>query len=134
MLDWHGREKKAVWWEYFRFRDLSPQDLLRERAGLADITFLQLAGGTAKAPVHRYRFALQDTDIRAEDDLRSIGGEKFGRVAGDCEGGQLNAIVVQGLREALEASSVSERTHIFRLACSSTNVWGSRNQRSMVRL
>ena len=30
--------------------------------------------------MHRYRFALQDTDIRAEDDLRSIGGDKFGRV------------------------------------------------------
>jgi uncharacterized protein len=80
MLDWHGREKKAVWWEYFRLRDLSAEDLLHERAGLADITFLQQAGGTAKAPIHRYRFALQDTDIRAEDDLRSIGGDKFGRV------------------------------------------------------
>ena len=80
MLDWHGREKKAVWWEYFRLRDLSAEDLLHERAGLADITFLQQVGGTTKAPVHRYRFALQDTDIRAEDDLRSIGGDKFGRV------------------------------------------------------
>jgi hypothetical protein len=62
MLDWHGREKKAVWWEYFRFRDLSPQDLLRERPGLADITFRQLAGGTAKAPcigtVSRYRIPI----------------------------------------------------------------------------
>ncbi|RTM14600.1 MAG: TM0106 family RecB-like putative nuclease [Bradyrhizobiaceae bacterium] len=80
MLDWHGREKKAVWWEYFRLRDLSADDLLHERAGLADIEFLQQAGGTAKTPIHRYRFALQDTDIRAEDDLRSIGGDKFGRV------------------------------------------------------
>jgi predicted RecB family nuclease len=80
MLDWHGREKKAVWWEYFRLRDLSSDDLLHERAGLADVTFLQQVGGTTKAPVHRYRFAFQDTDIRAEDDLRSIGGDKFGRV------------------------------------------------------
>jgi predicted RecB family nuclease len=82
MLDWHGREKKAVWWEYFRLRDLSAEDLLYERAGLADVTFLKQVGGTAKAPIHRYQFALQDTDIRAEDDLRSIGGDKFGRVVG----------------------------------------------------
>jgi predicted RecB family nuclease len=80
MLDWHGRENKAVWWEYFRLRDLSAEDLLHERAGLADLTFLEQAGGTAKAPLHRYRFALQDTDIRAEDDLNSIGGDKFGSV------------------------------------------------------
>ncbi|MFX4899030.1 hypothetical protein ABTB86_19535, partial [Acinetobacter baumannii] len=68
------------WWEYFRLRDLSAEDLLHERAGLADLTYVEQAGGTAKAPIHRYRFALQDTDIRAEDDLRSIGGDKFGRV------------------------------------------------------
>jgi hypothetical protein len=80
MLDWHGREKKAVWWEYFRLRDLSAEDLLHERAGLADLAYVEQAGGTAKAPIHRYRFALQDTDIRAEDDLRSIGGDKLGRV------------------------------------------------------
>jgi predicted RecB family nuclease len=79
-LDWHGRGKKAVWWEYFRLRDLSAEDLLHERAGLADVTFLQQVGGTAKTPVHRYKFALQDTDIRADDDLRNIGGDKLGRV------------------------------------------------------
>jgi hypothetical protein len=80
MLNWHGREKKAVWWEYYRLRDLSAEDLLRERDGLANIDFVGQVGGTAKAPVHRYRFALQDTDIRPGDDLRSLGGEKFGSV------------------------------------------------------
>lgn len=80
MLDWHGREKKSVWWEYFRLRDLSAEDLLHERDGLADLEFLEPCGGTAKAPVHRYRFALQDTDIRVDDELRSVGGEKLGRV------------------------------------------------------
>jgi hypothetical protein len=58
--------------------DLSAEDLLHERAGLAELMFLEQAGGTAKAPIHRYR--LQDTDIRAGDDLRSIGGENFGKV------------------------------------------------------
>lgn len=80
MLDWHGREKKAVWWEYFRLRDLSAEDLLHERDGLAELEFVGQAGGTAKAPIHRYRFGLQDTDIRAEDELRCLGGDKFGTV------------------------------------------------------
>ncbi|MDP3186244.1 MAG: AAA family ATPase, partial [Anaerolineales bacterium] len=31
-------------------------------------------------PHHRYSFALQDTDIRPGDDLKSVGGEKFGTV------------------------------------------------------
>lgn len=80
LLDWHGREKKAVWWEYFRLRDLSADDLLYERDGLAGLEFIGQIGGTANTPVHRYKFALQDTDIRPEDELRSIGGEKFGAV------------------------------------------------------
>lgn len=80
MLDWHGREKKAVWWEYFRLRDLSADDLLHERSGLADMVFLEQAGGTAKAPIHRYQFVPQDTDIRTGDELRSVGGERFGSV------------------------------------------------------
>jgi predicted RecB family nuclease len=82
LLDWHGREKKAVWWEYFRLRNLSVDDLLHERDGLAGLEFIAQVGGTAKVPVHRYKFALQDTDIRPEDELRSIGGEKFGSVVG----------------------------------------------------
>jgi AAA domain/RNase_H superfamily len=80
MLDWHGREKKAVWWEYFRLAELSAEDLLHERDGLAELEFVGHCGGTAKTPVHRYKFALQDTDIRAEDELKNLGGEKLGSV------------------------------------------------------
>lgn len=82
MLDWHGREKKAVWWEYFRLRDLSADDLLHERSGLADMVFVEDVPGKGKEriPTHRYRFAQQDTDIRAGDDLHSLGGDKFGKV------------------------------------------------------
>ncbi len=106
MLDWHGREKKAVWWEYFRLRDLSAEDLLHERAGLADLTYVEQAGGTAKAPIHRYRFALQDTDIRAEDDLRSIGGDKFGRVVAISHDGRTIDIKKRGDTAAVHPEAV----------------------------
>jgi uncharacterized protein len=81
MLDYHGRESKAVWWEYYRLRDLSAEDLLYERDGLSGLEFVKHVGGTAKRPVHRYKFDLQDTDIRPGDKLHSLGGEKFGDVA-----------------------------------------------------
>jgi predicted RecB family nuclease len=81
MLDFHGREKKAVWWEYFRLRNLSVEDLLHERAGLSGLSFLRTVGGTNKAPIHRYKFVLQDTDLRPDSELRSVGGQKFGSVA-----------------------------------------------------
>ncbi|MBR0913947.1 TM0106 family RecB-like putative nuclease [Bradyrhizobium japonicum] len=80
LIDFFGRENKAVWWEYFRLSDLSAEDLLHERAGLGGLTFLSHVGGTAKAPIHRYRFTVQETDVRADDDLKCVGGDKFGSV------------------------------------------------------
>jgi hypothetical protein len=80
ILDWHRREDKATWWDYFRLRDLSPDELLDEGAGLAGLTLFGMVGGTANAPVHRYGFAPQDTDLRGGEDLRMVGGAKFGKV------------------------------------------------------
>lgn len=79
-LDWHRRENKAVWWDYFRLSALSAEELVDERVGLSGLTFIESVGGTAKAPIHRYRFPPQDTDLRGDEDLRQIGGDKFGKV------------------------------------------------------
>jgi uncharacterized protein len=80
ILDWHRREDKAVWWEYFRLAELSAEDLLEERAALSGLIFEEAVGGTARAPIHRYRFPPQETEIRGGEDLRSVGGERFGKV------------------------------------------------------
>ena len=80
VLDWHRREEKAVWWEYFRLADLSAEDLLDERAGLSGLTYIGDAGGTARAPIHRYRFPPQETELRGGEDLRDLGGDKLGKV------------------------------------------------------
>lgn len=79
ILDWHRREEKAVWWEYFRLRDLSDEQLFDERAALSGLTFLHPVGGTARAPIHRYRFPSQETELRGDEELHSR-GKKFGKV------------------------------------------------------
>ena len=80
-LDWHRRENKAAWWEYFRLSALSAEELLEERAGLSGLSFSGAVGGSEKAPLHRYRFPPQDTDLRGEEELRQVGGAKFGTIA-----------------------------------------------------
>jgi len=80
VLDWHRREEKAVWWEYFRLADLSVEDLLDERAGLSGLVHVGTVGGTARAPIHRYRFPPQETDLRGGEELRNLGGAKLGKV------------------------------------------------------
>ena len=80
LLDWHRREDKAAWWEFFRLSGLSPEDLQLERAGLSGLEYVGSAGGTVRAPVHRYRFPLQDSEVREEEQLHLPGGEKLGKV------------------------------------------------------
>ena len=79
-LDWHRREEKTVWWEYFRLSALSSEDLFDERAALSGLTHIGKVGGTAKSPIHRYRFIAQETELRGGESLRRVGGEKFGEI------------------------------------------------------
>ena len=78
IADWHRREQKAVWWEYFRLSELSADDLLDERGALAGLDYMATVGGTFAVPIHRYRFPAQETDLRDGKRLRSVGGDNFG--------------------------------------------------------
>ena len=80
MLDWHRREQKATWWELFRLADLMAEELLDERAALSGLTLVGPAGGTTRAPIHRYSFPPQESELRGGEDLRARGGAKFGSV------------------------------------------------------
>ena len=80
IADWHRREDKSVWWEFFRLSDLSADDLIDERSAIAELVFVDAVGGTATAPMHRYRFPAQETDLRDGKALMSVGGEKFGKL------------------------------------------------------
>jgi predicted RecB family nuclease len=88
LIDWHQREDKVSWWEYFRLRDLPDEDLLEE--GMA-VTGLQLVdrlgpaisaktGKATKSVVDRYRFPMQEFEIRAGAELHLRTGGKFGEV------------------------------------------------------
>lgn len=84
ILDFHRREEKAIWWEYFRLSDLSSDDLMDERAALSGLHYVGVVppppGSKATTPVHRYSFPPQDTDLRGDEDLRAAGGDAIGAV------------------------------------------------------
>ena len=48
MIEWHRREEKAPWWEYFRLKSLTDEELLEERAGLAGLMFVKRTEGGTK--------------------------------------------------------------------------------------
>jgi predicted RecB family nuclease len=80
LLDWHRRESKADWWEYFRLKDLTDENLLDERSALSGLEFVRTIEFSRKIPTDRYRFEKQETDVR-RGDIVCEGGEKIGEVA-----------------------------------------------------
>jgi predicted RecB family nuclease len=81
LLDWHRREAKAPWWEFFRLRDLADDELLDEKAALSGLTFSARIGGTAKCPIDQYTYPHQETEVREGHDVYLPGADKpFGTV------------------------------------------------------
>jgi uncharacterized protein len=82
LLEWHRREEKAAWWEYFRLLELPLEDYEDERSALSGLTFRETAGGTPRKPVQRYEFPAQEHDVRRGDEVCAPGtGKPFGRIA-----------------------------------------------------
>jgi predicted RecB family nuclease len=69
LLDWHRRESKSEWWEYFRLKDLIDEDLFDERSAIAGLEFVETVDVVRKIPIDRYRFERQDTDVRRGDSV-----------------------------------------------------------------
>ncbi|EMP57032.1 hypothetical protein MSNKSG1_02374 [Marinobacter santoriniensis NKSG1] len=81
LLEWHRREEKSVWWEYFRLCELQPDELLRERAAISGLEFVGTVETSKQGiPTDRYKFIPQDTEVRAGDELKAAGGDDLGKV------------------------------------------------------
>jgi predicted RecB family nuclease len=77
LLEWHRREDKVAWWEYFRLNDMPAEELLDESAGIAGLQFDHRLETTKRGVVvDRYTFPPQDTDFRDRDDAYAPGSEK----------------------------------------------------------
>ena len=79
LLDWHRREAKAEWWEFFRMKDLTDEDLFDERSAIAGLTFTERVSVIRKIPTDRYSFDKQEMDVRAGDTVCQR-GEKIGEI------------------------------------------------------
>jgi predicted RecB family nuclease len=82
LLEWHRREDKALWWEYFRLIALSEEELLDERVAIAGLRFVERVGMIKRSVVDRYQFPPQETEIRAGDKPKRFGEtvSSFGEV------------------------------------------------------
>lgn len=84
MLEYYRREMNCAHWEFFRLHDLEQLGLLGERKAVTGLTFIGAEGGTAKCPIHRYRYPDQETALDAGDNVYVVGerDKDLGEVVG----------------------------------------------------
>jgi uncharacterized protein len=63
MLEYHRREDKSAWWEYFRQCDLSDDELIEDKNALGCLRYVGPIGQVKRSIVHRYSFPPQDHAI-----------------------------------------------------------------------
>ena len=79
MMEFHRREDKASWWEYFRLLELEENDLFDERRAIAGLEHVGTLDPKA-APLERYRFPPQELDARPGDGVFGLDGVRLGSV------------------------------------------------------
>jgi predicted RecB family nuclease len=82
-LDWHRRENKVKWWEFFHLADADEDDLYLERTAIAGMGYvgrLPKSSPREKAPTDQYKFPPQECSIREGDALYTQDGNDFGEV------------------------------------------------------
>ncbi len=78
LLEFYERERKAASWEFFRLTELTDNDLLYEKSGLHNLSYIENVGGTEQNPICRYSFQKQDFDIKIGSEAKQVGGEPYG--------------------------------------------------------
>ena len=111
-LDYHRREDKAAWWEYFRLRELPEDELYDERGAIAGLTFVESAGTVKRSVIHRYAYPVQEMEIDPGNELKLQDGKKFGDVQA-VDRAQRTIDILKGPSRANQhPSAVFAHTHI----------------------
>ncbi|MFN2484055.1 MAG: TM0106 family RecB-like putative nuclease [Candidatus Limnocylindria bacterium] len=63
LLSWHRRERKSVWWNYFRMRDLTPEECIDDGETIGGLTYEAEAGEVDRSRIHRYHFPVQEHKV-----------------------------------------------------------------------
>ncbi|KRT62939.1 MAG: hypothetical protein XU10_C0018G0051 [Chloroflexi bacterium CSP1-4] len=67
LLEWHRRDIKPQWWNWYRLRDLSTEELIEDREAIGGLEFVERAGTIKQSWILRYRFPPQDHKFRYGD-------------------------------------------------------------------
>jgi predicted RecB family nuclease len=120
LLDFHRRENKAKWWEYYRLCELPEEDLYDEPQAIAGLAYVsrvrvvpnKKTGKPTGSVIDRYRYPVQEMEIRRGDELKLQDGTKLGDVV-EVDRVTLTIDVQKGPKQAENhPTAVFEHTHV----------------------
>ena len=80
MLDWYWVEEKSTWWEYYRLKELSDEELLDEKDAISKLIFTGKDEFVSRSVISYYHFPEQDYEIKIGKPV-DFRGEYIGTVA-----------------------------------------------------
>ena len=69
LLDWHRREAKPAWWEYFARRKASDDDLVEDTGPIGGLVFEGEVGTSGRSRLYRFSFPVQETKLKAGESV-----------------------------------------------------------------
>ena len=67
LLEFHRREDKSMWWEFFHRCGFTEEEHVESRATLGALTYDGEAGQVKRSVIHRYRFPEQPHEVKVGD-------------------------------------------------------------------
>lgn len=83
LLEWHRREEKSEWWEYYRQRDLTNEERIEDPSAIGGLEYVGPVGSVAKSTVHRFRFPPQEHGFTLNTEAREpVSEQSLGKPVG----------------------------------------------------
>ena len=82
LIDWHRREAKSQWWEFFRLKEIPADELRHENKGIVGLHVVKRVASQRRTgvPTDHCCYDEQDTNVLRGDDLHFPGGDPAGEV------------------------------------------------------
>jgi len=76
-VEFYRREMRSAWWEFFRLKDLEPNELLDERKGIFGLTFIRTLPESKRVPIDRYSYPAQEISL---DEGKELYEQQVGKI------------------------------------------------------
>ena len=79
-VEFYRREMRSAWWEFFRLRELEPNEMMEERKGIAGLRFQNTLPESKRVPIDRYSYPPQEISMDSGNEVYEPHGEKIGTI------------------------------------------------------